>query len=131
MALYPHEDTWRARYYDGIGFNRRLLGIAGTPGTSSPFVREVLESTAHLCLEPSNLVLTSMKRGEDRGKIVVRFYEAEGDDSFAVVKLSQPIRRAWKANLIEEEEEELPLRTDGVLEMSVKAFEIVTLSLSL
>jgi alpha-mannosidase len=127
MALLPHENNWRSRYREGIAFNRRLLAFAGHGGAPAAPAKPVAASLAYLMLEPQNLVLTAMKKSEDGDRVVVRFYEAEGNQSFAVIRLPKPIRRAWKTNLIEDEEIVLESKADGSLELPVGAYEIVTL----
>jgi alpha-mannosidase len=78
-------------------------------------------------VEPHNLVLTAMKKSEDDDRIVLRFYEAEGDKTRARIALSRPIKKAWRASLIEEDEMELKPSSDGALELPVGPWEIVTL----
>ena len=48
--------------------------------------------------------------------MVVRFYEAEGNEVHAKLRLFGPIKQAWKTNLIEDEEERLPPASDGSIE---------------
>jgi alpha-mannosidase len=126
MALLPHSGDWRERYREAIGFNYRLSAFvskaqpAGAAVTTAPGLR----------LEPHNLVLTALKKSEDDDRIVLRFYEAEGDKTTARIALSRPIKKAWRASLIEEDELELKPRGDGSLELPVGPWEIVTLKLA-
>ena len=68
-----------------------------------------------------------MKKSEDEEDVVIRFYEAEGRQAHAKVRLFKPIKKAWKTDLIEEEPESLPVKPDGSLELKVGAWEIVTI----
>ena len=96
-----------------------------TPKSSSlPASQEFLK------LEPENLILTAMKKAEDDKRIVLRFYEAEGQGVRSRIKLRQPIQQAWRASLIEDDEEKLPVLTDGTIELEVKPWEIVTLKIA-
>jgi len=116
MALIPHEGGWRQCYREGVAFNYALMAFEGA-GTAGPGIQ----------LEPHSLVLTAFKKSEDDNRLIVRFYEAEGNRSHARVRLSRPIKRAWRANLIEEDEEAIQPAADGSLRFPVKPWEIVTL----
>jgi alpha-mannosidase len=70
-----------------------------------------------------------MKKAEDDEGVVVRFYEAEGCPVHANLRLFQPIKQAWKINLVEDEEQPLPRSGDGSIQFLVKPWEIVTLKM--
>jgi alpha-mannosidase len=130
MSLMPHGGDWRLRYREAIGFNYRLQAFVGTEagvpggGARSP-------KATFLELEPSNLILTAMKKAEgDDNRIVLRFYEAEGNESTARIRLPKSIRKAWRASLIEYDEEPLRPSEDGALEFPVKPWEIVTVKVA-
>jgi alpha-mannosidase len=61
----------------------------------------------------------------------LRFYEAEGFQCQARIRLARSIRQAWKTNLIEEDPQPLPVSSDGALELTVKPWEIVTLKMAM
>ena len=128
MALYPHQGDWRSRYRDGIAFNFPLQSFVAPQG-SAPSGPSLLPIAGFLQLEPSNLILTAMKKAEDDDGVVVRFYEAEGSQAQAYLRFFQPIKQAWKTNLIEDEEQPLTPSGDGSLPLLVKPWEIVTLKL--
>jgi alpha-mannosidase len=128
MALYPHEGNWRLRYRDGIAFNFPLQAFVAPEGGGVG--RPSLPPTADfLRLEPANLILTAMKKAEDNEGVVIRFYEAEGCQVHANLRLFHPIKQAWKTNLIEDEEQRLTPSGDGSIQFLVKPWEIVTLKL--
>jgi alpha-mannosidase len=122
MALFPHGGDWRSRYRQGIEFNYPLTAFAGFAGSA-----RAQAAQSHLRLDPPNLVLTALKKSEDDERIVVRFYEAEGNECRARIGMSKPIRHAWRTSLIEEEQEPLQVLGDGRLEFAVRPWEIVTL----
>jgi alpha-mannosidase len=130
MSMLPHAGDWRMRYRDALGFNHRLLAFVGESvvpdhAATLPLMRSFLS------LDPNNLILTAMKRAEDDGHIVIRFYEAEGSSSNARIKLSVPIRHAWKTNLIEDNDSPLEVLDDGSISLPVKAWEIVTVKVAI
>lgn len=129
MSLLPHRGNWRLRYREAIGFNYPLISFVGAADVYSK--EAVLpESSNYLRLGPSNLILTAMKKSEDGDCITIRFYEAEGNACQARIRMSSKIRNAWRTNLIEENEETLTPLDDGVLELAVGPWEIVTLKVA-
>jgi hypothetical protein len=129
MSLLPHSGDWRVRYRDGIGFNYPLTAcISSEPPRSEEAPAPASESFFRL--EPANLVLTALKKSEDDNRIVIRFYEAEGFHCQARLRFSRPITQAWATNLIEEEEQPLPLNKDASVEFPVSPWEIVTLKVA-
>jgi alpha-mannosidase len=125
MALLPHAGDWRLRYREAIGFNYPLVAF---PGAENPPVGSAsLPTTSFFWLEPQNLILTALKKSEDDGRLVIRFYEAEGFETPARVSCAKPIAKAWRASLIEYDEEPLHPSADGSLQFSVKPWEIVTI----
>jgi alpha-mannosidase len=127
-ALYPHRGGWRERYRDGIAFNYPLIAFmasgdvaSGNPGTAwGEFLR----------LEPENLIMTALKKSEDDNSLALRFYEAEGRFTHAHVRLAQPILKAWRTNLIEEEPQPIAVNSQGGLDVQIQPWEIVTLRLA-
>jgi alpha-mannosidase len=128
MALYPHHGGWRERYREGIAFNYPLLAFMasgkGGEGKSLP------PSDEFLRLEPANLIMSALKKSEDDDSLALRFYEAEGRFTRAHIRLARPIRKAWLTNLIEEEPKPVPVNPQGVLELDIKPWEIITLKLA-
>ena len=115
MSLLPHGGSWRLRYREAIGFNHRLIAcVADSTGARC---RAPLSGSRrhYLHLEPSNLILTAMKKSEGSDFITLRFYEAEGAECTARVRMPKNIREAWRTNLIEENEEAIKPGEDGGL----------------
>jgi alpha-mannosidase len=125
MAMLPHPGDWRRRYREAIGFNYPLTAFVGPGAPSTHSGGPALET--FLRLEPNNLVLTALKKSEDDNRLVIRFYEAEGFETPARVSFPKPIKQAWSASLIEDDEAPLQLSSDGSLQFSVNPWEIVTI----
>jgi len=131
MALLPHAGNWRLRYRDGIAFNYPLVAFIGPEGAAAVGPSYSLPaSAAFLRLEPTNLILTALKKSEDEDSLTLRFYEAEGRAVNASIRLFRPIKQAWRTSLIEDEPEPWPISADGSLRFPVKPWEIVTLKLA-
>jgi alpha-mannosidase len=128
-ALFPHSGNWRLRYREAIGFNYRPIAFVGEQ--KSHTASDSLPQTASfLQLSPSNLVLTAMKKSEDDNRIILRFYEAEGNSCTARVRLPAPVVSACKASIIEDDEAAVSPLGDGTVELAVGPWEIVTLKLA-
>jgi alpha-mannosidase len=130
LSVMPHADNWRARYRGAMGFNYPLVAFASSDATKPP-QGTAAPSESFLHLEPANLVITTLKKGEDGDHLALRFYEAEGFECEARLRFSRPILQAWRANLIEDKEELLHLKADGSLRLAVKPWEIMTIMFTL
>ena len=128
-ALMPHQGDWRLRYRDAIAFNYPLIAFVGEP-MQAPNSAALPVEQCFLRLEPSNLILTALKKSEDGNQVVLRFYEAEGYLSDARIELPRAIRSAWRTSLIEENQESLAPSADGSLSLKIQPWEITTLKLA-
>ncbi len=126
MCLLPHQGSWRSRYREGVAFNHPLVAFVGSKEENEGRNAGLTRGT-FLSLEPSNLMLTSMKKSEAGDHVVIRFYEAEGNECDAFVRFPKPISGAKRTNLIEEDGELVSPQADGSLRFSAKPWEIVTL----
>ena len=129
MSLLPHENDWRARYREAIGFNYPLLTFIGS--STGAVAVEKPASATFFQLEPGNLILTALKKSEDGEQVVVRFYEGEGFECQAHLRFPKPVKQAWNANLIEDDEAPLPVEPDGSVRFVVKPWEIVTVKVAI
>jgi alpha-mannosidase len=128
-ALMPHQGDWRQRYRDAIAFNYPLVAFVGEQQQAQ--TGEVMPvQQSFLRLEPSNLILTAMKKSEDGNQVVLRFYEAEGNQTDARIQLPRAIRSAWRTSLIEENQGSLTPNDDGSLSLKIQPWEIAILKLA-
>jgi alpha-mannosidase len=125
-ALMPHHGDWRLRYRDAIAFNYPLVAFVGEQQRARTGEALPVEQS-FLRLEPCNLILTAMKKSEDGDQVVLRFYEAEGNQTDARIHLPRAIRSAWRTSLIEENQELLTPNDDGSLSLKIQPWEIATL----
>ena len=138
-AILPHQDvlgptTVRAAY----NFNNPLK-LAEAPKTldSSAFSRPI-----KLTGNPS-LILDAVKRGEDdedvsrgellkrKGKsVILRIYDSLGGTSRGTIETTLDVKKVWKTNILEDDEEELKI-SDGKVNISLRPFEVATFRLQL
>jgi alpha-mannosidase len=128
MALYPHDGNWRFAFKDGLAFNTPLAVYSGkgaTPAVNSslPLLKSLIS------VSPSNILVSAMKQGEAGDGLVVRFYEAEGRYTKAIVKGLKPFTKVYLTNMLEYNEKELPVEADGSIAISVKPWEIVNIKI--
>jgi alpha-mannosidase len=81
-------------------------------------------------LQPHNLIISALKKAEKDDAVIVRFFETCGEKCRATLQVPNQIKSASCVNLLEQEEFPLDIK-DGLLEMNVAPFEIVTLKLTM
>ena len=128
-SLYPHRGDWReGKTYKAAAEFKDPLRVVKVPVSKSDKI--LPEEWGLVEVAPDNLVLTVCKKAEEDGRIILRFYEAEGKDTKGRLRFTKPVKGAWLTNLLEDEEEEVKVGA-GEIEIEVKPFEIVTLKVSL
>ena len=135
-ALYPHAGDWREAETQRRGheYNHPLTAVLAEGNKKGSLPAE----TTFVSVEPANVILTAMKpfgnpiasferlqKPEPTEAIMVRVYDAEGEDSLAHITFNAGIQDAWKANLLEEKGEALPVSPNGIA-LPVPAFSIET-----
>ncbi|MEZ4519339.1 MAG: glycoside hydrolase family 38 C-terminal domain-containing protein [Chloroflexota bacterium] len=76
------------------------------------------------------LKLTALKQAEDGRDIIVRFYNAHRDPARSTLRFGAPVVKAWRTNLNEENQEQLPVE-DGLVPIVVRGREIMTVRVRL
>jgi len=109
-SMYPHAGGWREGGTERAGYelNYPLMArcVGAHEGTLAPahsFVR----------IDPSNVMLTAIKKAEDDNSVIFRFYEFEGKDSQWRLQLPEAATTAVETNLMEKEERSLALEAGG------------------
>jgi len=104
-ALYPHQGDWREAdtVQRGYEFNYPLLSFLvdsheGKLPSSSSFFKAY----------PSNIILATVKKAEDRESIILRFYEAEGKETEGVVELFRQPKEIYELDLMENRLRSIP-----------------------
>ena len=66
--------------------------------------------------------------------MIVRFYESLGGKARGAIRSSLPVKRVWKCNVLEDDEEELQIQKTSrfsFVDVELRAFEIATYRLQL
>lgn len=146
-AIAPH--TGRLDYRTvraGWTFNDRLNTPSRLPLVSGKSTLSGISDLVKISGD-KNLILSNIKRGEDdfdtewKGSLtenlprkhvgsqtlILRIYESLGGVSKASIKISKPIKKVLKTNLLEEEMEEIPFDSKtNSFKIKSRAFEIST-----
>ncbi|KAJ5233770.1 CAZyme family GH38 [Penicillium citrinum] len=143
-AILPHAGPLDARTIRaGYNFNQPLVveqGSSRAAATSGAFKAVSVQGA-------ESLILDAVKRGEDdedvstsdiparKGRsIIVRIYESLGGKARGSIHSGLPVKRVWKCNVLEDDEEELQVRKtdDGsAVSIELRAFEVATFRLQL
>ncbi len=136
-ALAAHSGHWRdsGLWRLGYEYNRPLVAQWGRAGS------KIAGKGDLVAVEPDNVVVTAFKPAETAAgrphdavqpgrRVVMRLHEAAGQQATARVRFGWPVGAAWKANLLEEIQEELVV-ADGAVEVPLGQFEMATVVVEL
>lgn len=97
-ALYPHKGDWREAdtVQKGYEFNYPLLAsfVDSHPG-------DLPSSYSFFKATPSNIILVTVKKAEDRESLILRFYESEGEDTEALIELFRKPKKTYELDFME------------------------------
>lgn len=119
-AIYLHKgdevqaDAARKAYE----FNCPIKFTANGEGSNIPLV-----------ITDGNLMLETVKRGENGDSVILRSYDPYGIGGKTIFKPNIPFQKAHLVNLMEESVSELPV-INGEITIQSKPFEIITIKLS-
>lgn len=142
-SIYPHAGDWRTAgtVRRGYEFNQPLLVYPSNverrtsddgPRTMDHGRRSLPESRSFLSVEPSNIIVTAFKKAEDGKGIILRFYEAHGKSTKAVVNLNMSVTDAAETDLTERVLPGKKLKVSkGRININVGKHEIKTLRLKI
>ena len=128
-ALYPHAGDWRAADTSRRGREFNAPAYVLAPQKHDGALPPVY---SFFSASPDNVALTSVKRAEDGGGIVLRLVETEGRPADASISLPWAPVSVTETNLIEDEIPDgvNPAISGNSLTVPLGAFEIKTLKLA-
>src|SRR6185437_11347979 len=121
-ALYPHGGGWRKALSvrHGFDFNYKLSAEQVDPHTGEMAARHSFVS-----VEPSNVVLTAMKKAEDSNALVFHLYEWAGKSGNITISVPPGATGATETNLMEKPEGSPLSLTGNKVTVPVRPYEIV------
>lgn len=134
-SLFPHAGRWNeetvAQAYalnDPLIVRRQEAESTLPPATAedgSPAAQGPYPPSLVACDAP-NVVIETVKRAEDGDGVIVRLYECRRIRGAVKVNFGFPVQAAYRVNLLEETQAELPVE-DGAVTYNLRPYEIVTL----
>ena len=122
FSLYPHAGDWKQAMTvrHGFDFNYKLQGMQVEAHDGA-----LPSSHSFVSAEPSNVVLTAVKKAEDGDGLVFHLYEWAGKSGEIKLTVPPGAQGATETNLMEQPQGE-PLKVEGgTVSLPVKPYEIV------
>ncbi len=124
-AIYPHAGNWQEA---GVYEQAEIFTLPLELGQAGPGPGNLPKSMSFIRVEPKDLIMSTMKRCEERDSLILRLYNPTGKNISGKVRLFEKPKEAWLTNLNEERREELKV-TGKSVNLSVAKKKIVTLEL--
>ncbi|MFW2480866.1 MAG: alpha-mannosidase [Lentimonas sp.] len=125
-AIYPHKGDWVEGevYAESDKLNAKLEAtqISKNPKGDLPSV------ASHYAIDNEALVLSAVKKSEDRESIILRFFNPTSETQDTTIQIGLPVTEAWKSSLNEVRGEALAFE-NGKLQLSVPKGKIITIEL--
>jgi 2-O-(6-phospho-alpha-D-mannosyl)-D-glycerate hydrolase len=148
-AILPHAGDWRQVYplaYNYVapllvargdtheGLQLREMNITRDDPTKVkpiPWPRggPNPDALSSVRIEPPQFVLSAVRRTADGNGVVVRFYNVERQAATAQIAFHGPLRAAYRLNMNEERQENLPVHNQRLIKLPTRGGEVVTVEL--
>jgi alpha-mannosidase len=121
-SIYLYQGDWRDAdiYQSAYEFGQSLIPIQVNSAMNKRY--------QSFSISPSNLIISALKKAEDEDALIMRFFETEGKECKALIKIPSQVKAAKSVDLLENNENDLIIRNSKLV-MDVKSFEIITLKL--
>lgn len=126
-AIYPHQGNWQTGevYAEADRLNAPLVPVQISNNRGGD-----LASAASLyAIDNEALVLSSLKKAEDRDSLIMRCYNPTGETQEAAIRLGLPVARAWMSDLNETRGAPLTM-SEGTVRLRVDKGKIITIELA-
>ena len=124
-SLFPHAGSYQGGgvVQEAYALNHPLRIVSGSCATD--VILEALIGEL-----PDNIILETVKLAEESDDVILRLYESHGKRTRFTAVFASDIHSVFEANLIEKNGARVPF-ANGVAQLTLQAFEIVTLKLSM
>jgi len=121
-SIYPHAGSWSdaLTVRRGYELNYPLISLQ-----TEKHQGQLNDEFSFFSVGADNVVITAVKKAEDDGALVIRFYEWAGKSGDVLVRLPPGAESAAETDLMEKPTRNLPLQT-GNIAVSTKPYEIKT-----
>lgn len=135
-SLYPHIGRWNENTIsEAYALNDPVFVYKqtsdGRPKTDTPFPRPpspVDFKAPFIEVASPNIIIETIKQAEDGKGVIVRLYESQRQRGPFTLSTNFPLKAAWRANILEENQAEIPV-DDQQLQYHIKPYQIITLRL--
>jgi alpha-mannosidase len=124
-SLFPHQGDWTEGSVvdEAFALNSPLIAVPAGSGTHDAGMDHLL------LVEGLPLTIGSLKRAEDGEGMILRLYEPHGNRGRATLRISRPVERIERVDLLEESTGDgVSLLEQGrATELDVRPFEVISL----
>ncbi|MCE5340890.1 MAG: glycosyl hydrolase-related protein [Planctomycetaceae bacterium] len=126
-AIYPHEENWErgGLYRQAEEFNVEITAVQTTAHKQGKLPAE----TSLLCVHPEGLIVSAVKKAEDRNSLIVRVYNPTSQQLTGEIKTWIVPQHAYITNLNEERMGTLVINSSGGVIINAGVNKIVTVEL--
>jgi alpha-mannosidase/mannosylglycerate hydrolase len=126
-AIIPHANKLELSTadIDARAFNAPMVAtsISGNSGKLSA-------KNTFIDLQPQKLVISSIKKAEERDSLIIRFYNPYDEMILGTMNILMPVKEAYLCNLAEEREKKIEC-IGGIITLDVPPKKIITIDLVL
>ncbi len=131
-SLLPHLGNWGSEtVQEAYALNDPLI-VYELQAASQPLLAASRTLQAGFpplaAVDRANIVIETIKRAEDGQGMIVRLYECQRQRGPFTLTTAFPLAAAWRANLLEENQEAIPVLGNQLL-LQIKPYQILTLRL--
>ena len=127
-SLYPHTGPWNDETQREAYLLNDPIIVYSSKIESRKLEKPIYSLNSLLTVSSPNVIIETVKHAEDGNGIIVRLYESQRQRGPVQVRAGFGVAEAWRANLLEENESQLPVENDSVL-LDLKPYQIETLRL--
>jgi len=121
-SLFPHPSSWREAQTVRRGYELNYPLLSPQAERHQGLLKDEF---SFLDVSTANVVVTAVKKAEDDGALIVRFYEWAGTEATVKVQLPEAVESAAELDLMERKVADLPVQ-EGSASIPTKAYEIKT-----
>lgn len=125
-SIYPHRGYWDESYVykETNEFNIPLRLVQTSAHSGILPLKQ-----GFMSVSPDNLVVSALKKAEDRNSIIIRLFNPTDNELGGTIKIYSPIREAYLTNLNEERQEALNVIDKNTVAIRAASNKIITVEL--
>lgn len=128
-AVVLHEGDWASAgmQKEAYDYNTPLIPVSFYHQVRDWLAKPSLpEEAGFIQIKPDALVMTAMKKSEDRDSVIIRIYNPTGKKVKGEIDFAFDLKEARLVNLDESPKEEIPVKDGHLVKVDVRSKEIVS-----